>query len=207
MGDRTGVIVLSGPPCSGKTSVGRALARGRPGAASRWVHLEVDGLFALLLPGSDRSREDRMFAYDAAHHLTRMLLARGTTVVLECTYARRDQRTGLRLALADVPSAQLWVVELFVSPDTAVRRFRTRDEATDLDEHSVHERSAAFPYLDRRPRRVGGGRESVDLSRPPVSARSRATSSPQVRFARGGPQGRHEGMPWVGGLDQTRGPG
>jgi predicted kinase len=113
------------------------------------VHLEVDSLFSLLLPWSDRSREDRMFAYDAAHHLTRMLLARGTTVVLECTYARRDQRAGLRDALADVSSAQLWVVELFVSPDTAVRRFRARDEATDLDENSVHERAAAFPYLDQ----------------------------------------------------------
>lgn len=148
MGDRTGVVVLSGPPCSGKSSVGRAL-RGRPGEASRWGHLEVDALFSLLLPGSDRSREDRMVAYDAAHHLTGMLLARGTTVVLECTYARRDQRAGLRDALADLPSAQLWVVELFVAPDTAVRRFRARDEATDLDERSVHERAAAFPYLDQ----------------------------------------------------------
>lgn len=139
-----GVLVLSGPPCSGKSSVGRLLATDPPS-----IHIEVDSLFSLLLPDSDRSREDRMLAYDAAHLLARMCLDRGRTVVLECTYARREQRSSLLAALADVPEAPVRVVELFVSPDDAVQRFRQRRQATDLDEALVRERATAFPYFDQ----------------------------------------------------------
>src|SRR5436190_143748 len=91
-----GVLVLSGPPCSGKSSVGRILAAGLHEAKPQHVHLEVDSLFSLLFPRSDRSRDDRMFAYDAAHLLTHNLLSeRGGSVALECTYARRDQRASV----------------------------------------------------------------------------------------------------------------
>ncbi len=82
-----------------------------PGAHERWVHLEVDALFALLTPRSDRNRDDRMLAYDAAHALARLLLKRGRTPLLECTYSRREQRASLLRELADQP-APLWVVEL-----------------------------------------------------------------------------------------------
>ena len=140
--------MLSGPPCSGKSSVGRILAAEPPTSPRRQIYIEVDSLFTLMLPRSDRSRDDRMLAYDAAHLLTRMLLGRGENVVLECTYARREQRASLVKALADLPSAPLQVVELFISPDDAVQRFRLRDQATDLDEQSVRERAEAFPYFD-----------------------------------------------------------
>lgn len=83
-----GVLVLSGPPCSGKSSVGRLLAADPSSLGARRIHIEVDSIFSLLLSGSDRSKDDRMLAYDAAHLLARMLLTRGRTVVLECTYAR-----------------------------------------------------------------------------------------------------------------------
>jgi predicted kinase len=143
-----GVLVLSGPPCSGKTSVGRILATDSSSARPRRVHIEVDELFALLLPDSDRNRGDRMLAYDAAHALARLLLERGLTVVLECTYARREQRASLVAALADLPDVPLRVVELFVSPDEAAHRFGHRQQATDLDDGLVRERAAAFPYSD-----------------------------------------------------------
>jgi predicted kinase len=141
-----GVLVLSGPPCSGKSSVGRLLASDLSSSRDRRVHIEVDSLFSFLFPESDRNRDDRMLAYDAAHLLARMLLKSGRTVVLECTYARLEQRVSLVEALSDVPEAPLWVVEFFISPDDAVSRFRQRDEATDLDERLVHERAEAFPY-------------------------------------------------------------
>ncbi len=51
-----------------------------------------------------------MLAYDAAHVLGRLLVERGVTTVLECTYARREQRVSLLEALADKPAAPLWVV-------------------------------------------------------------------------------------------------
>jgi predicted kinase len=137
-----GVLVLAGPPCSGKSEVGNALA-----CDSR-LYISVDRLFDLLLPGSDRNSADRMLAYDAAHLLARMLLERGLTPVLECTYSRLEQRTSLVEAIADVPSAPFWVVEFAVDPDEAVRRYRESPshQATDLNEQLVRDRAQTFPY-------------------------------------------------------------
>jgi predicted kinase len=143
-----GILLLSGPPCSGKSAVGRVLAAETPPSQPGKIHIEVDALFALLLPNSDRSREDRMLAYDAAHLLARLCLQRDAAVALECTYARQEQRSSLLKALADLP-APLRVVEFFVTPDEAVRRFRQRRQATDLDESQVRERTASFPYFDQ----------------------------------------------------------
>ncbi|MEU8328697.1 AAA family ATPase [Micromonospora sp. NPDC048839] len=139
-----GIVVLSGPPCSGKTTARKVLAQQRASAGR--IHLEVDSLFELLFPESDRNRDDRMHAYAGAHLLARMLVDRAETVVLECTYARRDQRVSLLEALAG-SAAPLWVVEFFVTPDEAVSRFRQRHQATDLDEALVRERAEAFPYF------------------------------------------------------------
>ena len=145
-----GVLVLTGPPCAGKSAIGRTLASSPPsGTDRRSISLEVDSLFSLLLPGSDRNRDDRMLGYDAAHLLARMLLDRGQTPVLECTYSRRQQRASLLQAFADTPETPLWVVEVAVSPDDAVLRFQRRPQATDLHERLVHERARTFPYSDQ----------------------------------------------------------
>jgi predicted kinase len=77
---------------------------GLPDADDRWVYLEIDALFTLLTPHSDRNRQDRMLAYDAAHALARLLLDRGRTPVLECTYSRREQRASLLRELAERPA-------------------------------------------------------------------------------------------------------
>jgi predicted kinase len=140
-----GIVVLSGPPCSGKSTVARALVTNRLATGRRPVYLEVDALFDLLFPGSDRNRDDRLRAYDGAHLLTRMFVDHGATVVLECTYARREQRASLSRRLAGSP---VWIVEFFVTPDEAVRRFEARNQVTDLDDDLVRERVAEFPYFD-----------------------------------------------------------
>jgi predicted kinase len=160
-----GVLVLSGPPCSGKSSVGRLLASDLSSSRDRRAHIEIDTLFTFLFPESDRNRDDRMLAYDAAHLLARMLLKSGRTVVLECTYARLEQRVSLVDALSDVPEAPLWVVEFFISPDDAVTRFGQRDEATDLDERLVRERAEAFPYSDQAISLLSSASEPLDLAR------------------------------------------
>jgi len=145
-----GVLVLTGPPCAGKSAIGRALTNGpSPGTRRRRIHVEIDSLFSLLLPGSDRNRDDRMLGYDAAHLLARMLLDQGQTPVLECTYSRRQQRASLLQAFANTPDPPLWVVEVAVCPDEAVLRFQRRHQATDLHERLVHERARTFPYSDQ----------------------------------------------------------
>lgn len=111
--------------------------------------MEIDSLFSLLLPGSDRNRDDRMLGYDAAHLLARMLLNRGQTPVLECTYSRRQQRASLLQVIADTPDTPLWVVEVAVPPDDAVLRFQRRHQASDLHEQLVHDRARTFPYSDQ----------------------------------------------------------
>jgi predicted kinase len=143
----TGIVVLSGPPCSGKSTVAEAMASQESTAGRRRRHLVVDGIFDLLFPDSDRNRTDRLRAYDAAHALARRFVDTGGTVVLTCTYARRDQRASLAAALAG-SSAPLWVVELEVTADEAVRRFRARTQETDLDEELVRERVDRFPYSE-----------------------------------------------------------
>jgi predicted kinase len=142
-----GIVLLSGPPCSGKTTAGKVLAQERTSTGHGRIHLEVDTLFEILFPESDRNRDDRMRAYDGVHLLARMFVNRGKTVVIECTYARRDQRASLLQVLAG-STVPLWVVEFFVTPDEAVSRFRERQQATDLTEALVRERAEAFPYFD-----------------------------------------------------------
>ncbi len=157
-----GFLVLAGPPCAGKSSVGKVLAA--DSSCSRRIPIEVDSLFSLLLPESDRNRDDRMLAYDAAHVLARMLFERGRIPMLECTYGRRQQRASLLKAMADIPAAPLWVVEFFGSPDDAVQRFRLRHQATDLDEQLVRERAETFPYSDQALRLVSSAAAPQDLA-------------------------------------------
>lgn len=127
----------------------------------RRTHIEIDILFDVLFPQSARGRDDRMCAYDRAHLLARMFVDRGETAVLECTYARHDQRASLVDALVGSFSP-LWVIEFFVTPDEAVGRSRGRSQATDLDDEMVRERAEAFPYSDEAFRVVSSTTDPED---------------------------------------------
>ncbi|WP_129667763.1 AAA family ATPase [Phytoactinopolyspora endophytica] len=162
---KNGVLVLSGPPCSGKSDVGRVLAPDWSRTSRHYI--AVDSIFSLLLPGSERSMPDRMLAYDAAHTLARMLFDRGRTPILECTYSRRRQRASLVQALADIPGAPLWVVEFSVPPDEAVDRYRhsPSHQATDLTEQLVRERALTFPYSEQALQVASATASAVALAR------------------------------------------
>jgi hypothetical protein len=56
-------------------------------------------------------------------------------------------------------------VELFVTGDEAVRRFRRRAEDTDLNEESVRERAEAFPYSALAHRLGSAGATPPELAR------------------------------------------
>lgn len=179
-----GVLVLAGPPCAGKSTVGKALAT--EATRGRRIHIDVDSLFLLLRPDSDRNRQDRMLAYDAAHALARMLLERAHTPVLECTYARGEQRASLMTAVADLPQASLWVVELFITSNDAVQRFRHRNEGTDLDEESLRERVNAFPYSDQALQLAASAPPAVLAHRIAAWLRGKPTPTPRDVCAEAG---------------------
>jgi predicted kinase len=110
--------------------------------------VQVDRVFDLLLPASYRTRSDRLLGYEASHALVRTILDNGRDCIIECTYARRDQRTSLRSALAGLYTSPLRVAEISVSAEEAVARFRGRRAATDLDESSLRERVVNYPFWD-----------------------------------------------------------
>ena len=57
------------------------------------------------------------------------------------------------------------MVELVVTPDEAAERFRSRDQATDLDERLVRERVGAFPYSDQAVQIESGTAAAAELAR------------------------------------------
>jgi chloramphenicol 3-O-phosphotransferase len=137
-------LVLSGPPCSGKSEIAKALVTGS------LIHIEIDEVFNLLLPNSDRNPNDRMLAYKAGSLLARLVFEAERMPVIECTYAWQHQRASLVEAFADARAAPLWIVEVYVSPENALRRFQqsATHKATDLTEWKVRERAETFPYSD-----------------------------------------------------------
>ena len=133
-------MVVAGPPCSGKSSLARALA------SELLVHVQIDAVFDLLLPGSDRNPDDRLLAYEAGARLARVLLDHGRTPMVECTYAWRRQRATLA-NVVDEATTSFRVVEVVTAPEEAVRRYRLSPghRATDLTERKVRERAESYP--------------------------------------------------------------
>jgi predicted kinase len=142
IGCRPSLLVISGPPCAGKSTLADALHR--EGGAC----LDVDRVRQAVIPDSDQSERDRDIAYAAMHVLAKELLeAHVSPVIVAATYKRLEQRQHLRDAFADSRTAVL-VVQCTVDPATAVERFRHRQPghaALDLTNESV--RRAASEYV------------------------------------------------------------
>ena len=88
------LIVVCGPPCSGKSTIARALSA-RTGA----IHLELDSILVRLLPGSAHSEKDRDVAYRAMHTIAECLL-RSVDEVIPATYALPAESTAIPVALS-----------------------------------------------------------------------------------------------------------
>jgi len=138
---RPTVVVLSGPPCSGKSTTGVWLATTLPG-----IHLHVDAILTAIIPGSDRCLKDRRLAYDVAARAIEPVLDRGLSAILDCTYSRKEYRKQIvRSVPAGVP---LIVIEFFVSVDVALLRFEIRKphHAIDLTPAIVADKVRRYPY-------------------------------------------------------------
>jgi predicted kinase len=137
------LIAVSGPPCSGKTTLAGEL-RQKTGI----VHLELDILRSQLLPDSRQDEHDRDITYRAMHLIAQYLLCAGHSVILDATYVRAVQRQALQ-HLARTTNAGLRIIQCRISPELAVRRFSTRPPghfAVDLTEERVRELASDYRY-------------------------------------------------------------
>ena len=135
---------MSGPPCSGKSTLAAAV-QDRLGGAS----LDVDRIRLELIPASEQSEADRNAAYAAMHaDARRLLLGRVSPVILSATYIRFEQRRRLAATVAGLQLAAL-VVQCAVDPATAAARFEMRPAghaAVDLTAAAVRAAAATYPF-------------------------------------------------------------
>ncbi len=137
------LIVFSGPPCSGKSTVGRLLA-----ARHSLEHFEMDWFRVRLLPDSLHTRADRAVAYRAMHVCAELLLKRGETVIVNAGYSHDPERAEARSIAAALGAARYWV-EFTVPAEVAVARNEARRSShpgLDLTPEHVRELVDSFPY-------------------------------------------------------------
>ena len=142
------LIVVAGPPCSGKSTLAGAL-----GLAVAAPVLDIDEIRKIVIPNSKQTQEDRNIAYRCMHLVAEKLLKAGVSrVVLAATYGRRQPRQWLS-SIAERTGTQVCAIACKVSPEMAVARFRSRQPghaAVDLTEDLVRRQAADYDYAAAR---------------------------------------------------------
>jgi predicted kinase len=144
-GMNPGLVVIAGPPCSGKSTLGRALAR-----RFDCLHLEMDAIRAATFPIADHGKAVRRKAYATMHATAETLLRCGWSIILDATYGPSEERSAVE-RLSARTRADLFLVECFVSSATALDRYSRRDArhpAVDLDADRVIQLAAEYPYFE-----------------------------------------------------------
>ncbi len=137
---RQAVVVISGPTCSGKSTLANALAD-LAGAEL----LSQDEILTEIIPASDRNLADRLVSYDEMFKRATKAHIMGKPIVLEGTFSRFEHRRGLLYAL---PDAQTFIFEIQVPLEVALERFAKREghPAIDQTEETVRDRNIEFPF-------------------------------------------------------------
>jgi predicted kinase len=137
------IIVVAGPPCSGKSTLGDLLASRRG-----ILHLEMDAVRIRLLPASAHTRQDRAVAYRAMHFAAELLAACGASVIVNACYGRAEDRSDLEEA-AGRAGASLFLIQCTVPPEIAVERSSQRwgkHPGVDLTPERVIELVSSYPF-------------------------------------------------------------
>ncbi len=140
------LIVICGPPCSGKSTVSRQLHVRTE--FSSFARFDMDELRLSVWPISNTA-EDRANAYGRMHELAAEAIQQGAPgAILVATYQPMQQRRAVQV-LADRLPARLMIFECGISENEAVNRFNNRElthAADDLSAEKVWDLAQDFPY-------------------------------------------------------------
>lgn len=133
------LVIFAGPPCTGKSTVGRAL-----GVA----HLEMDEARARLLPDAAHTRADREVAYRAVLWTAEHLLRYTDIVICNGGFGHAEDRAAC-LKLARETGAKLYVAEFTAPLELLLERNRARranHPGLDLTDERVTEIATTYPW-------------------------------------------------------------
>lgn len=132
------LVVFGGPPCTGKSTVGRALG---------WAHLEMDAARMALLPDAAHTRADREVAYRAVLWTAGHVLRYTDIVICNGGFGHAEDRQGC-LAVARGAGAAVYVVEFTAPLAVLLERNRARRDShpgLDLTDERVTEIVTTYP--------------------------------------------------------------
>ncbi len=137
------LVIVCGPPCSGKSTIAAALAT-RLG----FPHLEIDRIRERLLPVSDLREEDRDAGYRCMHLIAEEILSARVSVILDATYGREIHRKEIGQIINSI-GVMTFLIQCKVPAEVALDRFRHRPAghpAADLTEERVVSLAPEFVY-------------------------------------------------------------
>jgi predicted kinase len=140
------IIVFSGPPCSGKSTLGAKLSTTRS-----IPHLELDAIHARILPNARQTPEDLMTAHRAMHLVAEVFLDMGMNVIANAMYNHVEERRDVE-ELAARLKAPLYLIECRVTPQAAIlrnARRRAQQPEHELTDERMLEMVNTFPYYGR----------------------------------------------------------
>ncbi len=141
--ERPRLIVICGPPCSGKSTLASQLQ-----IETGLAYLSIDRILQSILPDSSFGEADRDLAYRILGLTAEHLLLAGRGVIVDATYARVPHLQDLEARAANC-SVRLFLIECRIDATAAALRFRNRSgrhPAVDLNEERVKQLSQSYPY-------------------------------------------------------------